>query len=152
MTSVRIEIAAGETLVTGGYQRANGQYELTFLSPTLVTQEDGTETIRLSSRILSVGPAFIAENDLGALTTRTRNTLQHAESWGPTKLKHTFKAASEHQSTEILSSPTVLTKSGELATLAIETQRMKFKIESNISKTSTGGFVLRAHVERAEIP
>ena len=154
-STVNIEIAAGETLVTGGYQRANGQYELTFLTPTSVIQEDGSEAIKLSSRILSVDPSFISENKLGALTTRTRNTLQHAEAWNQDKLSNTLKAASQHQNTDIMSSPSILAHPGKTAKISRVIHKTfsqtRFTIESNITTTSDGSFVIKARVERASL-
>jgi hypothetical protein len=153
-STVDVEIAAGETLVTGGYKRADGKYELTFMTPTTVTMEDGTEMIKLFSRVLAVDSEFVKANGLGTLATNARNTLQHAEAWNQEEMTATMKAASQNDNSEFTSPPAILTSpsSSKPFTLNMgEPGKASYSIESTIGKTATGGFAIKARVERAPL-
>ena len=151
-STVHMEIAAGETLVTGGYQRSNGQYELTFITPSMVTLEDGSEAINLTSKVLSVDPGFIKEIGLEGLTTKRRNSLQHAEAWKQKKLRDTLGLAIQQTQSGIISSPSILAKPSTPATIVMESEgKTRFSIESTLEKSSSGGFVIKAVIERSSL-
>ena len=80
-STVNAEITPSETLVTGGYRTADGNYELTLITPRSVTLEDGSEGIEVGCKILSVGSEFVEAQGLETLATNAKNTLQHAEAW-----------------------------------------------------------------------
>ena len=83
-------IQADESLVTGGYKTANGNYEMTIITLRRVQREDGREMIEIKSKIFSVTQEFVAENDLESITTNARNTLQHAEAWNSAAVTETL--------------------------------------------------------------
>lgn len=104
-STVSAEISPGETLVTGGYKTADGNYEITFLTPRSVTLSDGREAIEVKSQVLSVGSEFVQENDLETLVTNARNTLQHAEAWKQDDTDATLASASNAEGADVISPP-----------------------------------------------
>ena len=148
-STVNVEIAAGETLVTGGYKRADGHHELTFMTPTTITLEDGSEGIRLTPRVLSIDPEFAKANGLGTLATNARNTLQHAEAWNQKELTSILRAASQHGDANIMAAPTMLSKPSMPVTLSMGDG---YSIESTVERTATGGFAIKARIERTPLP
>ena len=151
-STVNVEIAAGETLVTGGYKRADGYHELTFMTPTTVTLEDGSEAVRLTPRILAVDPEFAKANGLDTLATNARNTLQHAEAWNQKELTAILHAAGQHDGVGIMAAPTILSNSSEPSTISFEEPgKTRYSIVSSIEKTATGGFAIKARVQRTPL-
>ena len=91
-SSVTAKIQAGESLVTGGYKTANGNYELTIITPRIMLSKDGGEMIEIKTKIFSVAQEFVAANDLESITTDARNTFQHAEAWNSAAVTETLEA------------------------------------------------------------
>ena len=148
-STVNAEINLGETLVTGGYKTADGNYELTFLTPCSVTLEGGREAIEIDSKVLSVGSDFVRSHGLETLATNTRNTLQHAEAWMQDDVSRTLAAARDAEGVGIFSSPKILTRLGESCNVNIgKTDGAQFSLETTVARGSNESFAIQARVER----
>lgn len=148
-STVNAEINPGETLVTGGYKTANGNYELTLLTPRRVTLEDGREAIEMDSKVLSIGSDFVRSHGLETLATNARNTLQHAEAWMQDDVSRTLAAARDAKGVGILSAPKVVTLPSESFAVSIgETDGAQFSLEATVARSSNGSFAIQSRVER----
>lgn len=148
-STVNAEIKPGETLVTGGYRTADGNYELTLITPRGITLEDGREAIEVNNKILSVGSEFVEAHGLETLATNARNTLQHAEAWMQDDVARTLAAASDAEGVGILSSPKVITLPSTSFTLSMgEKDGAQFSFEGTVARSPSGSFAIQARVER----
>ena len=148
-STVNAEIAQGETLVTGGYRRTDGNYELTLLTPRSVTLEDGREAIEMDGKVLTVGSEFVGAHGLETLATNARNTLQHGEAWMQEDVAGTLRAASESEGVGILSAPKLVTLPSTPFTLTfVEKDGAQFSIEGTAAKSPNGSFAIQSRVER----
>lgn len=148
-STVNAEIRPSETLVTGGYRTADGNYELTFLTPRGVILEDGREGFEVNAQVLSVGPEFVEAHGMGALATNARNTLQHAEAWMQDDVARTFSAARDAEGVAVLSSPKVITLPSTSFTVGIgETDGAQFSFEGAVARSANGNFAIQSRVER----
>ena len=148
-STVNAEINPGETLVTGGYKTADGNYELTLLTPRSVTLEDGREAIEMDGKVLSVGSDFVRSHGLETLATNAKNTLQHAEAWMQDEVSRTLAAARDAEGAGILSSPKVLTLPSQSFTVSIgKTDDAQFSLEATVVRSSKGSFAIQSRVER----
>jgi hypothetical protein len=150
-SAVNAEIAPGDTLVTGGYKTADGNYEITFLTPRNVTRSDGGEGIEIQSRVLSVGPEFVDKSGMGTLATNAGNTLQHGESWKDDDVKTTFTSASQNSGVNVMTAPKFTTSSSASSPFDIvigEEDGPQFSIKGTVEKNSNGNFSIKSRVER----
>lgn len=151
-STVRAEINAGETLVSGGYRTADGDYELTFFTPRSITLEDGREAIEVESRVVSVGSGHVDAHGLGSLATNTKNTLQHAEAWMQDDVKGFLAAAGESEGINILASPKIVTLPSSPFTLSIgDAGGAQYSLEGNVAKNANGSFSIQSRVERTPL-
>ena len=146
-------IQADESLVTGGYKTANGNYEMTIITLRRVQREDGREMIEIKSKIFSVTQEFVAENDLESITTNARNTLQHAEAWNSAAVTETLTSASTSEGANITSSPTIIAPpSSPFKIMMGHTDGQGYSLEGTIEITPDGGFSIESRIERQEEP
>ena len=149
--SVHAEIEAGETLVMGGYRKPDGSHEFTFLTPTVVTLEDGRELIQLRSRVLAVGPEFAKSSGMDSLATPAPNTEDSSEAWSQADTLATLRSASESQGAAIMNSPNISITSGETFGLNFGNQNLggaSYSIGGTVTRNNTGGFSIEANTER----
>ena len=150
--TVNAEIIPGDTLVTGGYKTADGNYEMTFLTPRSVTLSDGSEGIEIKSQVLSVGSEFVDKSGLGSLATNAGNTLQHGESWKQDDVKTTLKSASQAAGAKMLSSPGIIASPSSPFEIVIgEAGGSQFSISGTVEKNDNGNFSIKSRVERRPI-
>lgn len=148
-STVNAEINPGETLVTGGYRTADGNYEVTLLTPRSITLEDGREAFELDSKVLSVGTEFVGAHGLDTLTTNARNTLQHAEAWMQDDVAKTLAAARDAEGADIVSSPRVMTLPSKSFSVSIgESDIAQFSLEGTVGRSPSGNFAIQSRVER----
>ena len=148
-STVNCEIKPGETLLTGGYMTADGKYEMTFMTPSSVTLDDGTEGIKVSARMLSVGSEFVSANGLETLATNAKNTLQHGEAWKQDDVVKTMQAASRAEGADIMTAPSITARPSESFTLGFgEAGGTQFTIEGTVARSPNGNFAIQSRVER----
>lgn len=148
-STVNAEIKPGETLVTGGYRRTDGNYEMTLLTPRSVTLEEGREAIEMDGKVLSVGSEFVGAHGLEALATNATNTLQHGGAWMQEDVAGALRAASESEWVAILSTPKIVALPSTPFTLTFgEKGGDQFSIEGTATKMPNGSFAIQSRVER----
>ena len=148
-STVNCEIKPGETLLTGGYMTADGKYEMTFMTPSSVTLDDGTEGIKVSARMLSVGSEFVSANGLETLATNAKNTLQHGEAWKQDDVAKTMQAASKTDGAELMSAPSITARLSEPFTLSFgEAGRGQFTIDGTVTRSPNGSYAIQSRIER----
>jgi hypothetical protein len=148
-STVNAEINPGETLVTGGYRTADGNYELTFLTPRGVTLEDGREAIEVDSKVLSVGSEFVGAHGLEAIATNARNTLQHAEAWKQEDVAKTLAAGRDAEGVGVMTGPKVTVLPSTSFTLSIgEKNGAQFSIEGTVARSPNGSYAIQSRIER----
>lgn len=152
--AVNAVVGQGESLVTGGYQLADGRYELTFITPKGVDQagrSPGTDQILIEARSMVVDDAFVEESGLGTLATNARNTLQHAEAWSGDDVFNTFKSASEAEGVEMSASPTVVSRPNEpFKVEMIDSEGKGYLLSGEADFMPDGSFAVKARAERRE--
>ena len=144
-STVNATIRQGETLVTGGYMTADGNYELTLLTPRSVFIEGGREAIEVEAHILSVGPEFTKAQGLENLLTNARNTLQHAEAWTQLGRDQTLAAASGGGEAAVVSFPNVITA----ASVPFKMSSGEYSFEGTFAQNSDGGISIQSRIERS---
>lgn len=148
-STVNAEINPGETLVTGGYKTADGNYELTLLTPRSVTLEDGREAIEVDGKVLSVGSEFAEAHGLETLATNAKNTLQHAEAWKQDDVAKTFAAGRDAEGVGMMSAPKVTVLPSTPFTLSIgEKNGAQFSIEGTVARSPNGSYAIQSRIER----
>ena len=146
-STVNAEIREGETLVTGGYMTANGNHELTLLTPRSVVLEDGRKVIEVEAHVLSVGAEFTKAHGLDKLVTNARNTLQHAEAWTKPGTDETLAAATAAggEEAELVTFPNVRTAASQ----PFKISTGEYSFEGTFSRNPDGGFSIKSHIERS---
>lgn len=148
-STVHAEIGPGETLVTGGYRTAEGNYELTLLTPRSVTLDDGREAFEIDGKVLSVGSEFVKAHGLETNATNARNTLQHAEAWMQDDVARTLRAAGGSKEVGIFSTPKVVTLPATPFTVSIgDADGARYSFEGTVARSPDGSFAVQSRVER----
>ncbi len=127
--------------MTGGYKKADGSYELTFLTPSSAL-DDFPETVDIFIRVLAVKPESVEALGLEALATNARNTLQHGEVWTE---KDIIKAFSSGGASQKQSGPLLTMYSSAPFITPLNAQST---IEATVTKNLDGSFTVQTRVER----
>lgn len=149
--TVSATLKNGESLVTGGYQTRDGNYELTFLTPNSIRMADGREAIEIRGQILSLSPEAIASSGLETMATNARNTIQHAEAWGQDEMEGTLAAIREKTGQQLLSSPKVTALPGEQVSITIGGDNgTAYALEATVGRDAAGDFTIKSRIESDE--
>ena len=152
--AVNAVVRPGESLVTGGYQLADGRYELTFITPKGVSnsgESPGSDQILIEAKSMVVDDAFVELSGLESLATNARNTLQHAEAWSGDDVFNTFKSASESDGVDMNASPTVVTRPNEVFSVEmVDSEGKGYSLSGEADFMPDGSFAVKARAERRE--
>ena len=150
-STVDAELMPGETLVTGGYKRDDGNYELTLVTPQSFTLEDGTEGIRVESKVIWVPPKFLQNEGLENLATRAKNVRQHGETRTKDEVSRILFAGSNYENVGLMTVPSVVLTTSDPTTLEIgHIGSPRYSLEISAKKTEAGNFAVQCRIERVE--
>lgn len=90
--TVRTVVPPDNVLVMGGYRRADGSHEFTFVTPEIASDGQNRGLIRLSAQVALIPQTAIAGLGMQTLATGVRNTLQHGETWSQADASETLRA------------------------------------------------------------
>ncbi len=150
MFGVRIDgaIKAGETLVMGGNAGPDGGHEFTFVTPTTVRLEDGSEGVRLDMRVLRGGGRLIEESGLKSLSGNAGSGIQVAEAWSQERVRRIM----DRFDVAVFSGPSVVATAGESFTLRVgEGEGSSYSLGGTVSPDGDGGFAIRSDLERSTV-
>lgn len=115
---VRTVMASGETLVTGGYLNTEGKWEFSMVTAT-VLEVDGNKLLVLSPLVVALDDAGVSRAGLSSLLTGEVETRQHGEVWKAGEKERILKAVAGDKGTELMSSPTIMSRPGMEGTIQI---------------------------------
>ena len=148
-SQVNVEIFEGESLVTGGYQRPDGLYELTFLTPRNLMLENDSEAIEVESQIVSIDPGFVQAHGLQTLATNARNTLQHAEAWQSEDVAATIASVpSGMRSENVFVHRSVVLPSKPFSVEMGDQLGQFYKLNAIVDISDTGSYLIQSRIER----
>lgn len=148
-STVNASIRPGETLVTGGYMTADGRYEMTFLTPKIITQ-DGNERVELKSQVISIDGEFAKTHGMETLATNARNTLQHAEAWEQSDATKIITAARNDGGATLTSSPSITSALGQPFEISMGASGgIRYSLGGSVDLSPDGNFAVRVRIENA---
>lgn len=148
-SQANVEIFEGESLVTGGYQRPDGLYELTFLTPRNFMLENDSEAIEVESHIVSIDPGFVQAHGLQTLATNARNTLQHAEAWQSEDVAATIASMpSGMRSENVFVGRSVVLPSKPFSVEMGDPLGQFYKLDAIVDISDTGSYLIQSRIER----
>ena len=148
-SQVNAEIFEGESLVTGGYQRPDGLYELTFLTPRSLMLENDSQAIEVESQIVSINPGFVQAHGLQTLATNARNTLQHAEAWQSEDVAAPIASVpSSMRSENVFVQRSVVLPSKPFSVEMGDPFGQFYKLDATVDISSTGSYLIQSRIER----
>jgi transcription elongation GreA/GreB family factor len=153
-TMFNADIKKGQSLVTGGYQTADGRNQFTILKPTVVRDSNGNELIQIDSKLIAVSPDDTVQSGLNSLATNAKNTLQHAESWEESDVSSTMEKIQNSDGSEYLGEPKVVVAPGREFTIQmISDDRNSYTLAGTAELSPNGsGVVLKARIQQKEAP
>lgn len=147
-STVKAEISPGDTLVSGGYKKEDGNYEITLITPSSVTLSDGTEGIEIQSKVITSGADFVNENGLESLATNAKNTLQHGESWTDEEVRSKITSAFNYKGLELMSFSILVRPSETFGRSITNRDGSQFAIRGKVAKNADGKFSIQSRIER----
>lgn len=144
-STVSATLQPGESLVAGGYQTADGSYEVTFLTPKKVKMDDGRDAVELDAKIVSMAENQLEGTGLSRMATKARNTLQHAEAWSSADVESTLAAAGS-----TTASPKVIVAPSQTFRIDIGSGEMAYSLEGSVDTAADGSFQVNSRIERKE--
>ena len=148
-SQANVEIFEGESLVTGGYQRPDGLYELTFLTPRNFMLENDSEAIEVESHIVSIDPGFVQAHGLQTLATNARNTLQHAEAWQSEDVAATIASMpSGMRSENVFVGRSVVLPSKPFSVEMGDPLGQFYKLDAIVDISDNGSYLIQSRIER----
>lgn len=153
-TMFHADIKEGQSLVTGGYQTADGKNQFTILKPSVVRDSNGHEQIQIDSKLIAVSQDDTRQSGLDTLATNARNTLQHAESWEESDVSSTMEKIQNSTSSEHLGAPKVVVGPGQKFTIEmISDDRNSYTLAGTAELSPSGsGVVLKARIQQKVLP
>lgn len=153
-TMFHADIPEGQSLVTGGYQTADGRNQFTILKPQRINGKNGQEMIRIDSKMIAMSPQDTTQSGLDSLATKARNTLQHAESWEESDVASAMEKIQNSTGSELMSAPSVILMPGQDFSVEISSDdKGSFTLKGTAQASPTGpGVVVKARIEHKETP
>ena len=151
-TMFNADVKAGQSVVTGGYQTADGRNQFTILKPRIVTDRNGGKQIEIDSNLIAMSQEDTKQSGLDSLATNARNTLQHAESWEESDVSGTMELLRNSTDSEHLGQPkTVVTPGGKFTIQMTSDDQSSYTLSGTAELSSDGsGVVLKARIEQKE--
>lgn len=153
-TMFSAELTQGQSIVTGGFPTADGRSQFTILTPEKVRLADGTEAFQINAKIMALDAEKTLSSGLDSLSTKARNTLQHAEAWEKTDIDSTLEQLQNSPGSDLLTSPTLTTSAGEPFKVEFGSVEEGFySLEGTANHSNDGsGIRLNARIELKEPP
>jgi hypothetical protein len=148
-TMFNADIKTGQSVVTGGYQAADGTNRFTVLKPIVKQSANGSQQIQISAQMIAVSPEDTTSTGLNTLATNAKNTLQHAETWEEADVSSTMGKVRSSQSSKYLSAPNVIVNPGEKFSMKMfgDSERT-YTLEGTAEVSPNGsGVVLKARIQ-----
>jgi len=153
-TMFNAEIKEGKSLVTGGYQTADGKNQFTILKPSVIRTPNGSQQIQIASKLIALSQDDTKNTGLDTLATNAKNTLQHAESWEESDVSRTIEKIQNSQGSDYLGEPTAIVALGEKFNIEMTSDdRNSYTLAGTAELSPDGsGVVLKARIEQKEAP
>jgi hypothetical protein len=151
-TMFNADIKEGQSLVTGGYQTADGRNQFTILKPSVIRDSNGHELIQIDSKLIAVSQDDTGQSGLDSLATNAKNTLQHAESWEESDVSSTMERIQNSTSSEYLGEPRVIVVPGQEFTIQMSSDdRNSYTLAGKAELSPNGsGVVLKARIQQKQ--
>lgn len=151
-TMFNADVKQGQSVVTGGYQTADGRNQFTILKPRVVTDRNGKQQIEIDSNLVAMSQEDTRQSGLDSLATNARNTLQHAESWEESDVSGTMELIRNSTSSEHLGQPkTVVEPGGKFSIEMTSDDRSSYTLSGTAELSPDGsGVVLKARIEQKD--
>lgn len=153
-TMFNAEIKEGQSLVTGGYQTADGKNQFTILKPSVIRTPNGSQQIQIASKLIAVSQDDTTITGLDSMATNAKNTLQHAESWEESDVSLTMEQIQNSQSSDYLGEPTTIVSPGEKFSIEMTSDdHNSYTLAGTAELSPTGsGVILKARIQQKEAP
>jgi hypothetical protein len=153
-TMFNAEIKEGQSLVTGGYQTADGKNQFTILKPSVIRTPNGSQQIQIASKLIALSQDDTKNTGLDTLATNAKNTLQHAESWEESDVSSTMEQIQNSQGSDYLGEPTAIVAPGEKFNIEMTSDdRNSYTLAGTAELSPTGsGVILKARIQQKEAP
>lgn len=151
-TMFNAEVKKGQSVVTGGYQTADGRNQFTILKPRIVTGRNGGKQIEIDSNLIAMSQEDTKQSGLDSLATNAKNTLQHAESWEESNVSSTMELIQNSTGSEHLGQPKAVVAPGEKFTIQMTSDDQGSYTLSGTAELSAdgSGVVLKARIEQKD--
>jgi hypothetical protein len=151
-TMFNADVKTGQSVVTGGYQTADGRYQFTILKPRVVADQNGGQQIEIDSNLIAMSHEDTQRSGLNSLATNAKNTLQHAEYWNDADVSGTMELLQESTDSEHLGQPKTFITPGEKFTIEMAGDDHSFYTLTGTAELSpdSSGVVLKARIEQRE--
>jgi hypothetical protein len=148
-TMFNADVKTGQSVVTGGYQAADGKNRFTILKPIMIQSADGRQQIQISSKMIAVSSEDTTSTGLNTLATNAKNTLQHAETWEEADVSSTMEKIRSSQSSNFMAAPNVIVNPGEKFSMKMfRDSERTYTLEGTAEVSPNGsGVVLKARIE-----
>lgn len=153
-TMFHADIKEGQSLVTGGYQTADGKNQFTILKPSVIRTPNGQQHIQIDSKLIAVSQEDAMKSGLDTLATSAKNTLQHAESWEESDVSSTLEAIRNSEGSKYLGAPSIIVAPGQDFKIeGISDDRNSYSLAGTAELSPSGsGVVLKARIQQKESP
>ncbi len=149
---VNAAVRHGETLVTGGYRDANGNFVFTLATPTAMKLDNGEEGIEFAFREIAIPPGKVADLGLDSIAAGARNTLQHGETWTSQETEAVMGSVVGDSSSLAMTAPKIIARPGQQASVQVGQEESMRTISVNAETLpDASGFALRMRVEHRGI-
>jgi hypothetical protein len=153
-TMFHADIKEGQSLITGGYQTADGKNQFTILKPSVIRTPNGQQHIQIDSKLIAVSQEDAMKSGLDTLATNAKNTLQHAESWEESDVFSTLEAIRNSEGSKYLGAPSIVVAPGQNFRIeGISDDRNSYSLAGTAELSPSGsGVVLKARIQQKESP
>lgn len=148
-TRVHTLLAAGQSLVTGGYAMADGSYEFALVTPAWVTAPNGERQVKTEIKVLRLEEKALMATGLSSLVTPERKTQQNAELWSPHDVRKTLESG---QGIDLMTAPGIVMAPGIPAQFRVGSSEAGnlFGMEIVGAEGPDGGFDLKVEMKRID--
>ncbi len=145
-STIKTDLAGGETLVAGVFKNSKGRYEATFVTPIKSKNEQGYDEFHYEVKLVAGGETFLQVTGLRELASGAKNTLQNGQVWDHAETQSMFNRMFMDRSIEVVTYPSVST--GEKQAVRMESGSTLLAL--NLAQNGEGRLTLDSRIERAQ--
>ncbi len=146
----KVTIRPGETIALGGFETADGKYQITFIQPTA---PDASGQIRISSKVVAMSHESVESIGMTGLLNAGRMRRQQTVVLDEKTYAENSNFLAGQIGSELLTSPEIIVHPDQVYKIGMGNGIYKYSLSGTVSELDeTGHLIFRGRIETSGTP